>query len=73
MFHLGCDKSLVDDDRIRFTHNRWEDNASFGCKCPRVMKKVKDTLLSVSANGAGEGEMVYSSMKMLLLPPEWNS
>ena len=53
MFHLGCDKSLVDDDRIRFTHNRWEDNASFGCKCPRVMKKVKDTLLPVSANSAG--------------------
>ncbi|WVZ64778.1 hypothetical protein U9M48_014252 [Paspalum notatum var. saurae] len=49
MFHLGCDKSLVDGNCIRLTCSRWEDNAPFGCKCPRVMKKVKDTLLPVSA------------------------
>jgi hypothetical protein len=49
MSHLGCDKFLVDGNRICFTRSSRECSTSFGYKCHGIMKKV-ETFLSVSPN-----------------------
>uniref|UniRef100_A0A0A8ZN58 Uncharacterized protein n=1 Tax=Arundo donax TaxID=35708 RepID=A0A0A8ZN58_ARUDO len=70
MFHLGCDKSLLDCNSICFTLNRSEGNTSFGCKCPGAMKKVKDILLSVLLE---EGETMNSTTVSASVRMEWLS
>jgi hypothetical protein len=46
MSHLGCDKFLVDGNRICFTRSSRDCSTSFGYKCHGIMKKV-ETFLSV--------------------------